>query len=47
VFGDIPLVQPSERGSENTIELEQGMQAVITTPYRHPKPYRDEIEHDI
>ena len=29
---------------EHTIELEQGIQAVITTPYRHPKAYRDEIE---
>jgi len=43
VIGDIPLGQPSDRGFEHTIELEPGMQAVITTPYRHPKAYKDEI----
>ena len=43
VFGDIPPGQPPDRGLEHTIELEQGIQAVITTPYRHPKAYRDEI----
>ena len=47
MFGDIPLVRPSNRGFEHTIELEQGIQAVITTPYRHPKAYRDEIEQAI
>ena len=44
VFGDIPPGRPPDRGFEHTIELEQGIQAVITTPYRHPKAYRDEIE---
>lgn len=29
---------------EHTIENEQGIQVVITTPYRHPKVYQDEIE---
>ncbi len=43
VFGEISLGQPSDWGFEHTIELEQGIQAVITTPYRHPKAYRDEI----
>jgi len=47
VFGDIPPGQPPDRGFEHTIELEQGIQAVITTPYRHPKAYRDEIERVI
>eukprot|EP00253_Pinus_taeda_P030212 PITA_30212 len=47
VFGDIPPGQPPDRGFEHTIELEQGIQAVITTPYRHPKAYRDEIEQAI
>ena len=47
VFGDIPPGRPPERGFEHTIELEQGIQAVITTPYRHPKAYRDEIERAI
>ena len=44
VFGEIPPRQPPDRGFEHTIELEQGIQAVITTPYRHPKAYWDEIE---
>ena len=44
VFGDIPPGRPPNRGFEHTIELEQGIQEVITTPYRHPKAYRDEIE---
>lgn len=47
VFGDIPPGQPPDRGFERTIELEQGIQAVITNPYRHPKAYRDEIERAI
>ena len=44
VFGDIPPGRPPDRGFEHTIELEQGIHAVITTPYRHPKSYQDEIE---
>ena len=44
VFGDIPLGQPPDRGFEHTIELQKSIQAVITTPYKHPKAYRDEIE---
>eukprot|EP00253_Pinus_taeda_P021049 PITA_21049 len=47
VFGEIPPGQPPDRGFEHTIELKQGIQAVITTPYRHPKAYRDEIERAI
>ena len=47
MFGEIPPRQPPDRGFEHTIELEQGIQAVITTPYRHPKAYRDEIEQAI
>eukprot|EP00253_Pinus_taeda_P003924 PITA_03924 len=43
----VELRQPPDRGFEHTIELEQGKQAVITTPYRHPKAYRDEIERAI
>lgn len=34
-------------GFEHTIELESRVQAIITTPYRHPKAYRDEIEQAI
>ena len=44
VFGEILPGQPPDRGFEHTIELEQGIQVVITTPYRHPKAYWDEIE---
>ena len=47
VFGEIPPGQPPDQGFENTIELEQGIQAVITTSYRHPKAYWDEIERAI
>jgi len=44
VFGEILLQQPPDQGFEHTIELEQGIQAVITTPYRHPMAYQDENE---
>ena len=47
VFGDIPPGRPLDRGFEHTIELEEGTGAVITTPYRHPKAYKDEIEKTI
>lgn len=43
-FGDIPPGRPPDRGFEHTIEMKPGVQAVITTPYRHPKAYKDEIE---
>eukprot|EP00253_Pinus_taeda_P021850 PITA_21850 len=41
------LLQINNRRFEHTIELEPGVQAVITTPYRHPKAYKDEIEKAI
>jgi hypothetical protein len=47
VFGDIPPGRPRDRGFEHTIELEEGTGAVITTPYRHPKAYKDEIKKTI
>ena len=47
VFSDIPLGIPPDRGFEHIIELEEGVQAVITNPYRHPKVYNDEIEKNI
>ena len=47
VFGEIPPGQLLDQRFEHTIELKQGIQAVITTPYRHPKAYRDEIEQAI
>lgn len=47
VFGDILSRWPPDRGFEHTIELDSGVQAIITTPYRHPKPYQDGIEQAI
>jgi hypothetical protein len=47
VFGQIPPGQPPDRGFEHIIELEEGAKPVITTPYRHPKKFKDEIEKAI
>jgi hypothetical protein len=47
VFVDIPPGRPPDRGFEHIIELEEGTRAVITTPYRHPMAYKDEIENTI
>ena len=47
VFRDLPVGKPLDRGFEHIIELEEGTQEVITTPYRHPKRYKDEIEKTI
>ena len=44
VFRDLPTGRPPERGFEHIIELEEGTQEFITTAYRHPKRYKDEIE---
>jgi hypothetical protein len=44
VFGLIPPGVPPDRGFEHIIELEAGAKPVITTPYRHPKKYKDNIE---
>jgi hypothetical protein len=47
VFEPIPPGPPPDRGFEHIIELEEGAKPVITTPYRHPKKYKDEIEKAI
>jgi hypothetical protein len=47
VFGPIPPGRPPDRGFEHMIELEAGATPVITTPYRHPKKFKDEIEKAI
>lgn len=47
VFADIPPSRPPDRGFEHVIELEEGVQVVITIPYQHPKLYKDEIEKAI
>ena len=47
VFGLIPPGAPPDRGFEHIIELEEGAKPVITTPYKHSKKYKDEIEKAI
>jgi hypothetical protein len=47
VFGPSPLGVPPDRGFEHIIELEAWAKPVITTPYRHPKKYKDKIEKAI
>jgi hypothetical protein len=47
VFWEIPLGKPPDRGFEHTIELEEGGKPMITTPYRHPKKFKHEIEKAI
>ena len=47
VCRDLPAGRPPDRGFEHIIELEEGTQAVITTPYKNPKKYKDEIEKTI
>jgi hypothetical protein len=47
VFSDIPPGIPPDRGFEHIIDLEEGVQAVITNPYRNHKFYKDEIEKTI
>jgi hypothetical protein len=44
VFGPIPPGVPPDRGFEHIIELEGRDKPVITTPYKHPKKYKEEIE---
>ena len=46
VFEEIPPGLPHKRGLEHSIELE-GAKPVITTPYRHPHNYEEEIEKTI
>jgi hypothetical protein len=47
VFAPIPPGVPPDRGFEHIIELEAGAKPVITTPYRHPKKYKDDMEKAI
>ena len=46
-FGDIPPGVPTDRGSKHGIELKDGAKTVMTTPYCHPRAYKDEIEKTI
>jgi hypothetical protein len=47
VIGLIPPGRPPNRGVEHTIEFEARATSMITTPYRHPKRFKDEIEKTI
>jgi hypothetical protein len=47
VFKPIPPGAPPDRGFDHIIELEEGTKLFITTPYKHPKKYKDEIEKAI
>ena len=47
VFAEIPPGRLPDRGFEHNIELEKGDKLVITTPYHHPKEFKDEIEKAI
>jgi hypothetical protein len=47
VFEPIPPGAPPDRGFDHIIELEEGVKPVITTPYMHPKKYKEKIEKAI
>jgi hypothetical protein len=47
VFEPFLAGRPPNRGFENAIELEEGSNPIITTPYRSPKRFKDEIEKSI
>jgi hypothetical protein len=47
VFWNITPGRPPDRGFEHTVELEEGEKLVITTPYKHPNKFKDEIEKAI
>jgi hypothetical protein len=47
VFASIQLGRPPDRGFQHTIELDVGATPVITTPYRHPNRFKDDIEKAI
>lgn len=38
-FGEIPPSRPPDHGFEHTIELEDGVNTLITTPYRQAKAF--------
>jgi hypothetical protein len=46
-FGLIPPGRPLNMGFEHTIELEEGAKPMITTPYRYPQRFKDEIKKEI
>jgi hypothetical protein len=47
VFKPLPTWRPPNGGFDNVIELEEGEKLLITTPYRHLKKFKDDIEKAI
>jgi hypothetical protein len=47
VFNPLQVVRPHNRIFDHVIDLETGIKPMITTPYRHPKRFKDEIEKPI
>jgi len=47
VFKPLPTGRPPDRGFEHVIELEEEAKPIITTHYRNPKKFKDEIEKSI
>jgi hypothetical protein len=47
VFEPFLVGRPCERGFYHVIELEEGLNLVITTPYKNMKRLKDEIENAI
>jgi hypothetical protein len=43
----LPIGRPHDRGFEHVIELEEGPKLVMTTPYKHLKRFKEEIEKEI
>ena len=44
VFGSIPTGRLLDRGFEHVIEIEEGLNPIITISYMHPKRFKNEIE---
>jgi hypothetical protein len=44
VFRPLLTRRPPDRGFEHVIDLEEGENPMITTPYSHPKKFKDEIK---
>ena len=44
MFEPLPIGRPLDIGFEHVIDLQEGSNPIITTPYRHPKRFKEEIE---
>jgi hypothetical protein len=47
VFNPLQVVRSHNRGFDHVIDLEKETKPMITTLYRHPKRFKDEIEKPI